>query len=175
MSSHSSSRQATSFLTFRTQRGTWWLPASEINQCIARLSEEKHNSLMPSALFHPISFLLPVFFASIHRNIIVLETGSLPASEVLLHVPWWTLLVWVILAVLVTIVRVVKLLAAVPRLALRPLTIDVVGAPGLGQLVDLSTGETGEKLLGELVGDWLAYTNLLCQKKKYIEQCRMSR
>ena len=37
------------------------------------------------------------------------------------------------------------------------LTVDEVHALGLGQLVNLSTGKTNEHLLGELMGDWLAY------------------
>jgi len=32
----------------------------------------------------------------------------------------------------------------------------LVHALGLSELVDLSTGETSKKLLGELVADWLA-------------------
>ena len=36
------------------------------------------------------------------------------------------------------------------------LTINEVHALGLGELVDLSTGETSEELLGELVGDGFA-------------------
>lgn len=86
------------------------------------------------------------------------DRQNLPAAEVLLHVPWWVLAR--IILILAAVVLVVQLLAAVPGLALGALAVDVVGALGLGELVDLSTGETGEELLGELVGDWLA-----CERK----------
>jgi hypothetical protein len=36
------------------------------------------------------------------------------------------------------------------------LTVDVVGTLGLGELVDLTTDDAGEELLGELVVDGLA-------------------
>ena len=37
------------------------------------------------------------------------------------------------------------------------LTINEIHSLGLGQLVDFSTSETDEELLGELVGDGLAW------------------
>jgi hypothetical protein len=73
---------------------------------------------------------------------------------VLLHVPRW-LLVGVVLVV-VAVVLIVQLLATVACLTLGALAVDVVGTTSLGEPVDLSSGETGEEFLGELVGDWLA-------------------
>lgn len=40
--------------------------------------------------------------------------------------------------------------------ALGLLTVDEVHSLGLSELVDFSTGDTDEELLGELVGNWLA-------------------
>lgn len=72
-----------------------------------------------------------------------------------LHLTVWALLVGVIL-VIVAILLVVKLLGVLPGLAFGLLAVDVVGTFGLSELVDLTTGETGNELLGEGVGDWLA-------------------
>lgn len=69
---------------------------------------------------------------------------------------WSILLVWVVLVIL-SVVLVVHLLCVLLGLVLGSLTVDEVLALGLGETVDLCTGETGEKLLGELVGDWLAF------------------
>lgn len=77
------------------------------------------------------------------------------ATEVVLDVLWWAL-VGVVL-ILAAIVLVIQLFAAALGLVLGPLAVDVVGALGLGEFVDLSTGEACEQLLGELVGDWLAW------------------
>lgn len=66
------------------------------------------------------------------------------------------LLVRVVLIVL-AVVLIVHLLGVLRGLALGTLAVDVVGALGLAELVDLTASEAGDELLGELVGDWLAY------------------
>lgn len=66
----------------------------------------------------------------------------------------WLLLVWVVL-VLATVVLVVELLGALLGLVLGLLAVEEVLALGLGESVDLGTGEAGEELLGESVGDGL--------------------
>lgn len=73
----------------------------------------------------------------------------------LLEVSWWSLLVWVVL-VLAAVVRVVELLSLASSLVLGLLAVDVVGTLGLSETVDLTASEASEKLLCELVGDWLA-------------------
>lgn len=65
------------------------------------------------------------------------------------------LLVRVVLVVL-AVVLVVQVLGLLASLALSPLAVDVVGALGLGETVDLAAGEASEELLGELVVDRLA-------------------
>ena len=67
----------------------------------------------------------------------------------------WAVLAWVEL-VITTVLLVVELLGVLTSPALRFLAVDVVGTLGLAELVDLTTGETGDELLGEGVGDWLA-------------------
>lgn len=69
---------------------------------------------------------------------------------------WRAHLVWVVLVVVVAVVLIVELFAATLGLTLGLLAVDVVGALGLGEPVDLSTSEAGDQLLGELVGDGLA-------------------
>ena len=57
------------------------------------------------------------------------------------------------------VVLVVHVLDVLPGVVLGLLTIDEVHSLGLGELVDFSTCETDEELLGELVGNWLACEN----------------
>ncbi len=59
--------------------------------------------------------------------------------------------------VLATIVLVVHVLDLLLGVVLGLLTVDPVHALGLSQLVNLSTGKTDEHLLGELVGNRLAW------------------
>lgn len=55
------------------------------------------------------------------------------------------------------IVLIVHALNVALGVVLGLLTVDKVHSLGLGELVDLSTGDTDEELLGELVGDWLSW------------------
>jgi len=57
---------------------------------------------------------------------------------------------------LLTVVLVVHLAGILAGLTLGTLAVDVVGALGLAELVDLTTGDAREHLLGELVVDGLA-------------------
>lgn len=67
---------------------------------------------------------------------------------------------WAVLArvelVVVAVLLVVELLGVLASVTLRFLAVDVVGALGLAELVDLTASEAGDELLGEGVGDWLA-------------------
>ena len=54
------------------------------------------------------------------------------------------------------VVLVIHGLGVLLGVVLGLLTVDEVHSLGLGELVDLSTGQTDKHLLGELVGDWLA-------------------
>lgn len=67
----------------------------------------------------------------------------------------WGALVRVVL-VLSTVVVVVHTLGVLLGLVLGLLSVDKVHALGLGELVNLSTGNTGEELLGESVRDRLS-------------------
>ena len=80
----------------------------------------------------------------------------LPATEALLQVTVRLLLVRVVL-VLAAVVLVVELLGVTPGVTLGLLAVDVVGALGLGETVDLTTGEASEEFLCEAVRDCLAY------------------
>jgi hypothetical protein len=53
-------------------------------------------------------------------------------------------------------VLVVEVLGALLGLVLGLLAVPSILAFGLGETVNLTTGETGDHLLGELVVDWLA-------------------
>jgi hypothetical protein len=66
------------------------------------------------------------------------------------------LLVGVVLVVL-AVVLVVELLGVLLGLVLGLLAVEEVLALGLGEAVDFTTGEASEELLGELVGDGLAW------------------
>jgi hypothetical protein len=66
------------------------------------------------------------------------------------------LLVGVVLVVL-AVVLVVELLGVLLGLVLGLLAVEEVFALGLGEAVDFTTSEAGEELLGELVGDGLAW------------------
>lgn len=55
------------------------------------------------------------------------------------------------------VVLVVHGLSIALGVALGLLTVDEVHSLGLSELVDFSTGDTDEELLGELVGNWLAW------------------
>jgi hypothetical protein len=57
----------------------------------------------------------------------------------------------------VDVVLVVHLLSLLLCLALGLLLVEPVLALGLGELVDLGTGEASKDLLSELVGDGLAW------------------
>ena len=84
---------------------------------------------------------------------------NLPAVvvlELVAHLTRWLLLLRVILVVL-AVVLVVHRLGTVLGLTLGLLAVDVVGALGLAELVDLAASETGDELLGELVVNGLAY------------------
>lgn len=135
----------------------------------AEKTQQKHNFFS----FHVMSFVLLSLWQHItyvptsmpHTGklssstdiaaIVPLSTTDLPATEVILEMTWWVLLVRVVLF-LVTVVLVVEVAAAAFGLTLSLLAVDVVGALGLGEPVDLSTSEASEELFGELVGDWLA-------------------
>jgi hypothetical protein len=54
------------------------------------------------------------------------------------------------------VVILVQVLSVLLGMVLGLLAVDEVETLGLGQLVDLSTGEANEELLGELVGHGLA-------------------
>ena len=58
-----------------------------------------------------------------------------------------------IIAAIVVVIQALDLLLG---MVLGLLTVDEVQALGLSQLVNLSTGETDEQLLGELMGDRLS-------------------
>lgn len=62
-----------------------------------------------------------------------------------------------VVLVLATVVLVVHLLSVPLSVALGLLAVDPVSALGLGELVDLAADEAGEELLGEGVGDLLAW------------------
>jgi len=79
----------------------------------------------------------------------------LPLAELLLEVLGSILLVRIVLVVL-AVVLVVELLRLLASLTLGLLAVNVVGALGLSQTVDLAACETGNQLLGELVLDGLA-------------------
>jgi hypothetical protein len=66
-----------------------------------------------------------------------------------------SLTVWVVV-LLIAVVLVVHVLGILLSLVLRTLAVDIVGTFSLGKAIDFDTGETDEKLFGELVGDWLA-------------------
>jgi hypothetical protein len=61
-----------------------------------------------------------------------------------------------IILVLAAIVLVIQVLNVLLGVVLSLLAVNEVQALGLGELVDLSTGNTNKELLGELMGDWLA-------------------
>jgi hypothetical protein len=54
------------------------------------------------------------------------------------------------------VVLIVQMLGVLLGVVLGLLTVDEVQSLGLGELVDLSTGDTDKELLGELVRNWLA-------------------
>jgi len=72
-------------------------------------------------------------------------------------------LIWIILvrALVLNVVLVVHVLGGSLCMATRLDSVVLVHSFGLGELVDLTTHETGEKLLGELVRDWLAFLALV--------------
>lgn len=93
----------------------------------------------------------------------LIQTGAvpftivhLPAAEALLKVAMRRLLVRVVL-VLTTVVLVVKLLGVAPGVTLGLLAVNVVGALGLGETVDLTASEASKNLLGKSVRDSLAW------------------
>jgi hypothetical protein len=57
----------------------------------------------------------------------------------------------------INVVFVVHALSVLLCLALGLLLVEPVLALGLSELVDFGACEAGEQLLGELVGDWLAW------------------
>lgn len=59
--------------------------------------------------------------------------------------------------IILAVVLIVHLLSVALGLTLSLLSVDPVGTGRLGEAVDLSTGDTSEELLGEGVGDGLAY------------------
>jgi hypothetical protein len=61
-----------------------------------------------------------------------------------------------IILIIAAIVAVVQVLDILLGVVLGLLAVDEVHALGLSQLVNLSTGETDEELLGELMGDRLS-------------------
>ena len=85
----------------------------------------------------------------------VVVAAEAVTAEALLEVAVRLLLLRVVLVV-ATVVLIVELLGVLPGLTLGLLTVDVVGALGLGETVDFTASEAGEELLGELVGDGLA-------------------
>lgn len=72
----------------------------------------------------------------------------------------WILLAWVILIVVVAIMLVVQLLCVLLGLVLGLFAIDPIGSLGLGEAIDFGAGEASKKLLGECVGDGLAWGNV---------------
>ena len=79
----------------------------------------------------------------------------LVTTPLVLDVLRGTLLVGIILIIL-SILLIIELLRLPLRLVLCLLTVDIVHALGLGELVDLRASKAREKLLGELMTDWLA-------------------
>jgi hypothetical protein len=61
-----------------------------------------------------------------------------------------------IILVLLAIVLVIHVLNVLLGVVLGLLPVDEIHALGLGQLVNLGTGETDKHLLGKLMGDGLA-------------------
>jgi hypothetical protein len=84
-----------------------------------------------------------------------LRSRHLVPAEAVLDVTWGILLIRVVLVVL-AVVLVVEVLGALLGLVLGLLAVPSILAFGLGETVNLTTGETGDHLLGELVVDWLA-------------------
>jgi hypothetical protein len=78
----------------------------------------------------------------------------------LLHLLWGLPLLRVVV-LMTSVVLVVELVAPLLSLVVGALLVNEVHALRLGEAVDLSTGETGEELLGKLVGDGLALVALL--------------
>lgn len=83
----------------------------------------------------------------------MLFINRLPVS-VLLDLLWGSE-GWVVL-LLSTVVVIVHGLSVLLGSVLGALLVDEVHTLGLSELVNLSTGNTGEELLSEGVGDWLA-------------------
>jgi hypothetical protein len=69
-----------------------------------------------------------------------------------------------VVLVLAAVVVIVELLSTLLGLVLGALAVDVVGALGLGELVNLATGDAGQELLGEGVVDGLA---CMCMYQSY--------
>lgn len=146
------------------------LHSSRSNQC----EERKQHTAQQKSVLAPALFSQPLvvssnFFYSFDSSkktcrLCLLQHACnrlhLPVVvvEVLLEVLRWSLLVGVVL-VLATVVLVVQLLSAALGLVLSLLAVVEVFALGLGESVDLSTGEASEELFGELVGDWLAWND----------------
>jgi hypothetical protein len=55
------------------------------------------------------------------------------------------------------IVLIIHVLYVFSGVVLGLLSVNVIESPGLDELVNLCASESNEKLLGELVGDWLAW------------------
>lgn len=99
-------------------------------------------------------FLQPAFIvAAADQTPAPLTTSdtNLPVA-ILLHLRMWALLVGVILIVTTLLIMfLVHLRSLLLSMALRLLSVVPVLALGLGESVDLCTGETGDQFLGELM------------------------
>ncbi len=60
----------------------------------------------------------------------------------------------------INIVLIIHVLNIFLGVVLSLLTVDEIHSLGLGEFVDLRTGNTDEELLGELVRNWLSYTSI---------------
>jgi len=98
--------------------------------------------------FHPPIFSSVLPSVRWRRRLLVV-------AELLADVPWGLGLVGVVLVVL-AVMLIIHLFGVLLCLMLSPLLVGKVHAFGLGELVDLGTGETGEELLGKGVVDGLA-------------------
>lgn len=85
-----------------------------------------------------------------------------------LELIWRRLGVWVVLIV-ATIVVVVHVLSLFLGLMLGLLFVEEVFALGFGKTIDLGTGETGEHLFGQGMGDWLACCRFSAIVKIYVQ------
>jgi hypothetical protein len=99
-----------------------------------------------------VLMVLMHFILRLGRRILLLVV----VSPLLLDLLRRSVLIWVVLVVS-TIMVIIESLWLLLCLVLGSLAVVLVHTLGLGEFVDLSTGETSKKLLGELVTDRLAW------------------